>query len=215
MNALVRYLLADVLRSQRFLAPVMVFLAVLGMLYASDAGVPLVAYAGSCVLIYPVAVWLTVVVATAEDPVRRSVTVVAAGGWGRVQGAVAVSAALCACLLALVATGVPVLTQSRPYPPEVVAQGFGAHLVCGLTGVGVGLLCARPVITRLGWGVLAATALVVLPFPLGRVPPVGSVLGALNDQRDVLPVLLVSGACALALLVIATLTATRLGPRRG
>ncbi|MBY8848816.1 hypothetical protein [Saccharothrix longispora] len=215
MTALVRYLLADVLRTQRWLPPLLLFAAVLGMLYASDAGPPLPAYAGTCVLVYPVSAWLTVVIATAEDPVRRSVTVVAAGGWGRVQAAVAVLASLAAVVLAAVAALVPVLTQPRPYPPATVLEGFAALAVCALVGVGVGVLCGRPVITRVGWSVLASAALVVLVLLFGRTPPVGNVLWSLSHQDGVTGALALSGALAVLFVVAATRLGTALGPRRG
>ncbi|MGM1064913.1 hypothetical protein [Saccharothrix sp. Mg75] len=215
MIALVRYLLADVLRTQRWLPPLLLFAAVLGMLYASDAGPPLPAYAGTCVLVHPVSVWLTVVVASAEDPVRRSVTVVAAGGWARVQAAVAVLASLAALAVATVAALVPVLTQPRPYPPSTVLAGFAALAVCALAGVGLGLLCARPVIGQAGWSVLAATALVVLVLLFGRTPPVGNVLWSLSHQDGVVGALALSGVVAALLVVAATWLGTALGPRRG
>ncbi|MDQ2585283.1 hypothetical protein [Saccharothrix yanglingensis] len=215
MTALVRYLLADVLRTQRWLPPLLLFAAVLGMLYASDAGPPLPAYAGTCVLVYPVSAWLTAVIATAEDPVRRSVTVVAAGGWGRVQAAVAVLASLAAVALAAVAALVPVLTQPRPYPPATVLEGFAALAVCALVGVGVGVLCGRPVITRAGWSVLASAALLVLVLLVGRTPPVGNVLWSLSHQDGVTGALALSGALAVLFVVAATRLGTALGPRRG
>jgi len=215
VTALVRYLLADLLRSQRYLPPLLVFGAVLAMFNAGDAGPPPSAYAGPGAFLYPTAVWLTVVVATVEDPVRRAVTVTTAGGWGRVQAAVALLSCAAVAVVAVVATLVPVLTQPRPYPPGVVALGLASLLVCGLTGVGVGVLCARPVITRPGWAVLAATALVVLAFLFGRTPPIGNVLGALGHGTGLGGDLLVSGACAAVLVVGATLLAAALGPRRG
>ncbi|GAA3886234.1 hypothetical protein GCM10022243_58780 [Saccharothrix violaceirubra] len=212
MTALVRYLLADVLRAQRFLAPSLLFGAVLGMLYSSDAGPPLPAYAGACALIYPVAVWLTVVIATAEDPVRRSVTA-ATAGWARTQAAVTLLSAAGATALAVLATVVPVLTQSRPYPVDVVGLGFAGLLVCGLTGVGVGVVCSRPVIVPPGWSVLAASGLVALAFVVGRVPPFGAVLGVLADG-DATSRVAVSAACALIFVTAATVLATHLAPRR-
>ncbi|MEU5692251.1 hypothetical protein [Actinosynnema sp. NPDC020468] len=216
MTALVRYLLSDVLRTQRFLPPLLLFGAVLGMLYSSDAGPALGAYSGTCALVYPVGVWLTVVIATAEDPVRRSITVVASGGWGRTQSAVTLLAAAGVLGVAVIATLVPLVTQSRPYPPEVVGQGFAGLLVCGLAGVGVGVLCSRPVVPQPGWSALAALALVVLGYVLGRVPPVGMVLGALGDGRgDVWGKIALSGGCAVLLVVAATLVARTLGPRGG
>ncbi|MEJ2856703.1 MULTISPECIES: hypothetical protein [unclassified Saccharothrix] len=213
MTALVRYLLADVLRTQRWLPPLLLFGAVLAMLNSSDAGPPLSAYAGTCVFVYPVAVWLTIVIATAEDPVRRSVTV-ATAGWGRVHAAVAVLSGLAVLVVAALATLVPLLTQPRPYPLPVVLIGFVALLVCGLTGVGVGVLCARPVVTQHGWSVLLAVALVFAAFLFGQVPPIGNVLGALGRDSGVGTALTVSGVCALALTIGATWLARTLGPRR-
>ncbi|MBB5954196.1 hypothetical protein FHS29_000766 [Saccharothrix tamanrassetensis] len=213
MTALVRYLLADVLRTQRYLPPLLVFAAVLAMFNAGDAGPPPSAYAGSCAFLYPVATWLTIVIATAEDPVRRAVTVTTAG-WGRTQAAVTVLSCAAVTVVALFAALVPVLTQSRPYPPATVALGLASLVVCGLTGVGVGVLCARPVITRPGWSVLAATALVVLAFLFGRTPPIGNLLGALGHETGLAGDLAVSGVCAVVLLVGATLAARTLGPRR-
>lgn len=214
MTALVRYLFADVLRTQRYLPPLLVYAAVLAMFNAGDAGPPPSSYAGSCAFLYPVAAWLTVVVATAEDPVRRSVTVVTAGGWGRAQAAVTALSCLVVTVVAAFAALLPVLTQSRPYPPGTVAVGFASLLVCGIVGVGVGVLCARPVITQHGWSVLAVAALVVLTYLFGQTPPVGNVLGALGHERDLVPHLLVSGGCAVVLVVGATWLSRVFGPRR-
>jgi hypothetical protein len=125
-----------------------------------------------------------------------------------------VLSALAALVVAALATAVPLLTQPRPYPPSVVAIGFGALLVCGLTGVGVGVLCTRPVVTQHGWSVLLAVALVVASFLFGRVPPIGNVLGALGHASGITSALTVSGACALALVVGGTWLARTLGPRR-
>ena len=63
MISLVRYLAADVFRGQRFLAPLLVFLGVMGMLFSYDPGPQLSAYSGSAALIYPICAWLAVVVA--------------------------------------------------------------------------------------------------------------------------------------------------------
>jgi hypothetical protein len=215
VTALVRYLLVDVLRTQRWLPPALLFAAVLGMLYASDAGPPLPAYAGTCVLVYPVSAWLTVVIAAGEDPVRRTITAVTAGGWARTQAAVTALSVLAALAVALVATLVPVVTQSRSYPPGTVAQGFAALAVCALVGVGVGVLCSRPVITQTGWSVLAATALVVLVFLFGRTPPVGNVLWALSHDDGVTSALAVSGVVAVLFVAGATWLGAAVGPRRG
>ncbi|GAA0210334.1 hypothetical protein GCM10010492_05160 [Saccharothrix mutabilis subsp. mutabilis] len=213
MTALVRYLLADVLRTQRWLPPLLLFGAVLAMLNSSDAGPPLSAYAGTCVFVYPVAVWLTIVIATAEDPVRRTVTV-ATAGWGRVHAAVTVLSGLATLLVVILATLAPLLTQPRSYPLSVIAIGFAAMTVCGLTGVGVGVLCARPVVTQHGWSVLLAVTLVFAAFLFGQVPPIGNILGALGRDSGIPTALTISAVCALALTTGATWLARTLGPRR-
>ncbi|KAA2254105.1 hypothetical protein F0L68_31355 [Solihabitans fulvus] len=215
MTALVRYLLADLVRSQRYLPVVIAFLAVLGVLYSGDPGDPVSAYAGSCVMVYPIAAWFAVVVATAEDPVQRTVTAVTAGGWGRLQVGVAGLATLGAVTLSVLGAVAPVLISGHPYGPVEVAIGLGAHLSCSFTGTAVGLLVSRPVINRIGWTAVAAMGIVVITFPLKRMPPVGAVLGLLSD-RDVghaLPVLAGSGALAAVLLVVAT-AVSRFAARR-
>ncbi|ANZ42151.1 hypothetical protein BBK82_45685 [Lentzea guizhouensis] len=189
MTSLVRYLAADVLRGQRFLAPLLVFLGVLGMLFSSDAGQPLEAYSGSSALLYPVCAWMAVVVATSEDAVRREITVVSAGGWSRVLGAVAVVAVLFAVAMAVLAAVWPVVTNPHPYTFTEFLVGLGAHTAVALLGVGVGLLFARPVFDAIGRTVLAVFSVVVLTYPLGRVTPLGWVLDALGHNQVSLSVL--------------------------
>ncbi|MGZ3146837.1 hypothetical protein ACVDFE_33540 [Lentzea chajnantorensis] len=205
MTSLVRYLAADVLRGQRFLAPVLVFLGVMGMLFSSDAGQPLEAYSGSAALLYPVCAWMAVVVATSEDVVRREITVVSAGGWSRVLGAVAVVAVLFAVAMAVLAAVWPVVTNPHPYTVGEFLVGLGAHTAVALLGVGVGLMFARPVFDAIGRTVLAVFTVVVLTYPLGRGTPLGWVLDALGHNQVSLSVLwagavgavLVAGAVAL------------------
>lgn len=215
MTALVRHLFADVLRSQRYLAALLLYCAVLGMLYSGDAGASLPAYAGSCALIFPVAAWFAVIFASSEDPVQRTVTVVAAGGWGRVLAAVAFLTVNVVVLLALLATLLPVATNPHPYPASDIAIGFAAHLVCGLNGAGFGLLLARPVIVRSGYTVLGVTAVVVVTFSAGRATPVGMIFGGLADQQVPVRTLFLSGVFAVVLLVAAIVIGRRIAPRRG
>jgi hypothetical protein len=205
MISLVRYLAADVFRGQRYLAPLLVFLGVMGMLFSSDAGQPLEAYSGSSALLYPIAAWMAVVVATSEDVVRREITVVSAGGWSRVLTAAALVAVLIALAMALLAAVWPVVTNPHPYTAGDFFAGLGAHVASVLLGVGVGLMFARPVFGTVGRTVLAVFGVVVLTYPLGRVTPLGWVLDALGHNQfspsvlwaGVVGIVLVSGAVAL------------------
>ncbi|SER82918.1 hypothetical protein SAMN05216188_11644 [Lentzea xinjiangensis] len=208
MISLVRYLAADVLRGQRYLAPLLVFLGVLGMLFSSDAGQPLEAYSGSAALLYPITAWTAVVVATSEDVVRREITVVSAGGWSRVLTAAALVAVIFALVMALVAAVWPVVTNPHPYTVGEFFAGLGAHAACALLGVGVGLLFARPVFDSIGRTVLAVFSVVVLTFPLGRVTPLGWVLDALGHNR-MTPSVLWAGVVGAALVSAAVVVGAR------
>ncbi|WP_394620875.1 hypothetical protein JNUCC0626_17770 [Lentzea sp. JNUCC 0626] len=208
MIALVRYLAADVFRGQRYLAPLLVFLGVMGMLFSSDAGQPLEAYSGSSALLYPIAAWMAVVVATSEDVVRREITVVSAGGWSRVLTAAALVAVLICLVLAVLAAVWPVLTNPHPYTAGEFFVGLAAHTGVALLGVGVGLLFARPVLDSIGRTVLAVFSVVVLTYPLGRATPLGWVLDALGHNRVSLS-LLGMAAVGVALVAAAVVVGAR------
>jgi hypothetical protein len=51
----------------------------------------------------------------------------------------------------------------------------------------VGLLCARPVITRLGWSLLIAVAVVVVTGVTPWLPPVGTAVRSLQTVPVTLP----------------------------
>ncbi|MCO1577480.1 hypothetical protein M8C13_17115 [Crossiella sp. SN42] len=180
MTALLRYLAADLLRSQAFFLPALLFLAVLGMLNSGDPGPPLSAYQGTALVIYPVAAALTMVIANAEDPVARQVTLVTARGWGRVLAALLALAVLALLLLTALALLVPLLVNPRPQPPSLLLAGALAHLGSGLLGVAVGLLCARPLLHRPVHAVSTILLGVVLVVFLGRVPPIGNLMTLLE-----------------------------------
>ncbi|SHL17955.1 hypothetical protein SAMN05443637_12032 [Pseudonocardia thermophila] len=82
--ACARFLLADVLRSQRVLLPVILCAGALAVLYGGDPGALPAPWAASVLVLYPVATWLALVVANTEDPPARPVVIAAAGGTGRV-----------------------------------------------------------------------------------------------------------------------------------
>ncbi|RDI22145.1 hypothetical protein [Lentzea flaviverrucosa] len=208
MISLVRYLAVDVLRGQRYLAPLLVFLGVMGMLFSADAGQPLEAYSGSSALLYPIAAWMAVVVATSEDVVRREITVVTAGGWPRVLTAAALVAVMFAMAMAVLAAVWPVVTNPHPYTAGEFFVGLAAHTGCALLGVGVGLLFARPVLDSTGRTVLAVFSVVVLTYPLGRATPLGWVLDALGHNRVSLS-LLGTAAVGVALVAAAVVAGVR------
>jgi hypothetical protein len=206
--ALIRYLLADLLRTQRLIAPLLLYLAVLAVLYSGDAGGPLPAYAATAGALYPVAAWLAVVVAGGEEPAQRAVTTVAAGGWARMLGGVLGAALVLDAGLVVLGTLVPVVVNPHPYPPVDVLAGAVGHVVCGVTGTAVGLLFGRPLVRRVGVSVLGVVAAVAVTFGLRHHSPVGAVLTGLGSDQppDLTPVLgLAAGSAALVLAAATTL----------
>jgi hypothetical protein len=181
-SALVRYLASDVARSQRWIAPAVLFVAAVAILNA-DAGPLLTTYADTATCLLPVAIWLTVVVANSEDPTQAAITSVTVGGTTRLRIGKLLVAFLADAGLALVAVLVPVILQTSSGGTTVgdVAAGAVAHLLVAATGVAVGAWLARPLVGRAGWvfviGVLVVLAQTVVP----HAPPTRQVL-VLFDQ---------------------------------
>jgi hypothetical protein len=179
--ACARYLGSDVLRSQRVLLPVILYAGVLAVLYGGDPGPLPAPWAASALVLYPVSTWLALVVANSEEPPARLVTVAAAGGPGRVVAATLAVVLVADVLLSAAATVWPMLVSRYPVPPDALPLGFCTHLAAAATGTAVGLLVARPLITRIGWSfcfaAVAVTATAVQPW----LPPVGTAVRAVTN----------------------------------
>ncbi|MBW0089776.1 hypothetical protein I4I73_01205 [Pseudonocardia sp. KRD-184] len=209
--AVARYVLAEVVRSQRWLPPLLLFAAVHAVFFGGDPGPPPVPWAASALALYPVAAWVALVVAHVDDPARRALTASAAGGWAPVAAATALVALLGDALLVALAVAWPVVLGRYPYPPATVLLGVVAHLATALTGTAVGLLCARPVVTRIGRSVLLVVTVVVVTAVQPWLPPVGTAVAALTAAG---PPPLPDAALALALLTAAASVAWAVDRRR-
>jgi hypothetical protein len=165
--ALIRHTLSTVLLSQRYLPPVLVFLAALFI------------FTG-----------------------QRSITVVNAGGSGRVLAAsVWVSGVWCAAI-AVVGLLYPLLVGHHPVGPAVLVLGVLAELTSACTGMALGLLCSRLVIRRTGWSILGALAAVLLFVLVPGVPPVHPVFRMLAGTRPPPSILLPVAAFGLVSIVL-------------
>ncbi len=162
--ALTRYQIALLGRSQRWLAPLLLYVAVLGV--GIRAGQPLLdslGYAAATVL--PLSAWLVRLCVTQEPPAARNVAACAVGP-ARAHCASLLAGLGCALALGCAGTGIVLLisepistdrTVAVPLLPAALA-GLLVAVCCALTGAAVGALCARPVLHRHGWS-LAATLL--------------------------------------------------------
>ncbi|PCG86203.1 ABC transporter [Streptomyces sp. WZ.A104] len=162
MTALLRYHAALLLRSQRWLAPLLLYAAVLAV--GVQSGQPVLDSLGfASAALLPVTAWAVQLCVTQEPPAARAVASAAAGP-RRVHLAALLTATGCAAALAAVTTGV-VLLVSSPLTndrtvavsrPSAAIAGLLTALCCVLLGAAVGALSTRPVLSRRGWSVAAA-----------------------------------------------------------
>jgi hypothetical protein len=216
MTAVARYALADYLRSQRFLPPLVAYLGFLAVLYAVGSGPLLPALGLSAAAVLPVAAWTAVSLHNTEDPLQRPVTVVNARGHTRVVAGKTCAAVV--CLLALTAAALiwPAAADGRIPTPAALAAGAAAHLACGLTGTALGTCCARPVIRRQGYAFGLACALSLAALVGRRLTPANPAVRLLDANPHTPPGghLAALAAAALLLLVVLTAAASWAGRRR-
>jgi hypothetical protein len=211
---LVRYLGSDLLRSQRFLLPVFLYVLLLAPLFNGDPGPPPELWTVTVLVLYPVSCWLAVTVANTEDPAQRHVTVAAAGGPGRVAAGVLATCLLADALLVAVAVCWPMLSTGYAFPAPTVAAGVLAHVAVATTGTAVGLLCGRPVIHGIGWSVVIGGGTVFLTATQTWLPPVGLTVRALGDGSAPTLTLAAQAALGLTLSMLAAATTVVVHNRR-
>ena len=160
--------------SQWFLAPVMLFLVVLGIVYASDAGPPLQAAAVTAITLVPVLTWLSVLAHRVDGRELARAFAAHAGGRARAHLATDLGLVPFAVVLALAALVAPLISQgSHPHPLLLDARIVGLHLAAAVFGAGLGSLLA--LIERAGWRLLTAVAVLLVLF-IVRNTPMGPVL---------------------------------------
>lgn len=101
MIGLIRYTAATMLHSQRYLAPVLLFMAALGVSSSNDSGPLPPIYGLGAGTLFVCATWLTIALISIEDPAHRAIIVVSARHSGKVLLA-SVSVALISCLVLIV-----------------------------------------------------------------------------------------------------------------
>lgn len=211
MSALCRYQLADFVRSQRWVPPLLVYLIVLGLVYSLDAGPAVPAYGVTAVALFPIVAWLTRLMLSTEDPVAREITVATARGQLRVQAALLISAGVASLPFVALAIGWAGMANHRHiHGWQPWLGGVGVHLVFVLLGVGLGALLAPPILHRPGPAALGIVAVTLLSIVI-RVSPVAGVLDVLTDNPRqgftaaiAPPVTVLCGLAALAMLASLT-----------
>lgn len=207
MNALLSYQSALLLRSQRWLAPVILYAAFLAV--GVQSGQPILdslAYAAAALL--PVAAWLVRICSTNEPPAARSCSAAAAGP-RRAQLACLLSAFLATAVLGAVATLVvavisdPASTDHRTAVNRLAASGAGllAMLVSALVGTAVGAVTSWPLMHSPGLAIPVMLLASLLSLVTAGSPAQAAMTGLVSGSRDgvvPVPMLPVAGAAALA-----------------
>ncbi|MFC4945280.1 hypothetical protein [Pseudonocardia sp. GCM10023141] len=181
------YLAADLAHSQRYLIPLALYAAVLAILSAGDPGPAPGPWPATTLALYPAAAWFALLVANTENPVQRTITTASAGGAGRVAVAPVLVALAVDVVLGALSVAVPALRSATPYPAAALLAGGLAHLAAATTGTAVGMLCARPLVMRIGWSFCIAVSVVVITAVQPWLPPVGSAVRTLTAHSGAPP----------------------------
>jgi len=187
MIALLRYLAADALRSQRWTAPLLGFAVAVAIIAPSDAAPLLPTMTMSAAALLPAALWLTVVVNHSEDPVQTHITGVTIGSLTRTRLAKLALAYLgCVLLTGLALVWVLTSTNDR-ITVGLLGIGVLAHLLCALAGVALGAVISRPVLPRIGVTVLAGVGIFLAELLIPHAPPIHPLLTSFTDHPPVNP----------------------------
>lgn len=222
MTALVRYQAGLLVRSQRWLAPVLLYAAFLAV--GVRAGQPVLDSLGyTAAGLLPVTAWLVRVCVTQEPPAARAVVAAAVGGQPRAHLAALLTALGCAGLLGAAATAVvsaisdPASTDHsvRVPLPAAGAAGLLATACCVLLGAAVGALCTRPLLHGRGWSIAATVLASLLALVTAGSPAEHAVTGLATGsltgtvRMPVLPLLGAAAIAAAALALACRLTSVR------
>lgn len=181
MTALIRYFFTVMLLSQRYLAPVLAFTGLLVILTSSDSGPLTAAYGASAGILLVSATWLTTALAGLEERTHRAVVTVNGRGHLRVLLALTATALLWCLLLTVAGLVLPLLFGSHSLTAADLLLGTEAQLVCGVTGVAIGLPCSRLLFRRQGYALVAALCLILAALLTRHVSPAYAVLSRLQN----------------------------------
>ena len=215
VRPLVRYIWGDALRGYGWIAPALCFFGVEAVICAQNGSI-LPTYAASAAALLFVSTWITVATVNHEDPVQQSITTVSAGSFSRVRLAKLCVALLAGMVLGLIGVVGPLVVTSSDATIGNVAAGAGAQLLTTLTGVALGALLSRPLVTKGAWAVLLGfgVCLVTIVIPCG--PPARQLLVLFDGTGEfpLAPSMLLITLETVVITIVAVVTSLRLAHRR-
>jgi hypothetical protein len=163
VKALVGYELATLARSQRWVGPLVTYLALLAFVYASEAGPAVIAYGVTGYGLFVVSAWLTSAALGAENATAREVTAATVGSQRRVQVAALCAAVAASLVLAILAVAWALVANgANARGVKAVAGGLALHAMFALLGTGLGALFGRPLVDTGGQAALGILAVAML-----------------------------------------------------
>ncbi|MFB7668658.1 hypothetical protein ACFC1R_32855 [Kitasatospora sp. NPDC056138] len=184
MIALIRYSFAVVLHTQRYLAPLLLFTGLMGVLTVNGSGPLPPAYASSAGALFVASTWLTVALISLDSPAQRAIVVVSTGRSAKVLAGSIVTVLISCLALLVLGLLFPLWMGSYQVGPADLLLGTVAQLTCACTGIAIGLPCSRLVFRRGGHALVAALALVMAALFTQGAPPVNRLLRLMATSPD-------------------------------
>ncbi|MER5541320.1 hypothetical protein ACWD4N_07030 [Streptomyces sp. NPDC002586] len=209
MIALIRYTFATVLHTQRYVAPLLLFMGLLGVLTVNGSGSLPPAYASSAGALFVCSTWLTVALMSLDEPAQRAIVVVASGGRSLKVLLAAIGTALLSCLVLMVFGLLFPLWMGRYHVTMGdLLLGVEAQFTTALVGIGIGVLCSRLVFRRQGYAVVSAVALVMAALFAKGMSPVNRLFTLMSTTSQATKLLVPAGAMlAIAAVILVACTA--------
>ncbi|MEV6108649.1 ABC transporter [Streptomyces sp. NPDC051940] len=222
MTALVRYQWALLVRGHRWIAPVVLYAAILAVgIRGGEPALDSLGFAAAALT--PSAAWLVRVCVTAEPDAARACAA-AARGAGRTHLAAVLAASAASLVLAVAGTAVTLaVSDLRGYgdgpalgAAPAAAAGLTAAAACALLGIAVGALANRPVLRSPARSVPAMLAGAVAVLVAGVSPANAAVSGLTEaSQQGTVRLPLLSLALSAAVAAAAVAAACAVSRRRG
>ncbi|MGP4018680.1 hypothetical protein [Saccharopolyspora sp. 5N708] len=214
MIALVRYQLAMLWHSQRYLPPVLLYLGMTAILYSDNSGPALPGYAVTCGALLVVAGWLTIALVDVEDTVQRALTATHVRSMYRMLFGIVLAALVCSVGLAVLTVVWSEIAHGFGYAPSDLGIGLLAHVACAVFGIALALPCSGLVIRRIGYAVAAAGVLFGIALLAKWIPLAFPLLLALSADSASAALLIRSALVAGCVLVVSAFLVTTWFVRR-
>jgi hypothetical protein len=181
-----RYLLADYVRSRRFVAPLLL-LAVGVALFYSQPGMPVLSTAGACAAyLFPIQCWVALSFLNAQSASDRYVLAATVGGRRFVVGRLLAAGAL-AAFSSVLALGYPLVSGAYERTPHLNEIGLilSANLIATVSGTALSALFAQPIVQSRAVSVfgIAVCALLTVPLDLPPTLPTARALDTIDASQ--------------------------------